>query len=96
MGVLEMDPKKAQHLLDRLQDHQWFLKVITEALKDRAAWPKNDQSRENPMLQVDATVNRKRKSERDGYSFSRPTQRARYVNEAAEKEEDEDEDEEEE
>ncbi len=48
------------------------------------------------MLQVDATVNRKRKSECDWHSFSHPTQRARYVNEAAEKEDDEDEDEEEE
>ncbi|KAK0443473.1 hypothetical protein EV421DRAFT_1710086 [Armillaria borealis] len=83
LGVLKTHPKKAQYLLDRLQDHEWFLKTITAALKDRTAWPKNDPSRENSMQKVDATANRKRKSERDGYKFSRPTQKTRYINEAA-------------
>ncbi|KAK0217046.1 hypothetical protein IW262DRAFT_1464083 [Armillaria fumosa] len=58
LGLLETDPEKAQHLLDRLQDHKLILNTVTEALKDRATWPKNDRSQENRMDKKARFVNK--------------------------------------
>ncbi|KAK0473396.1 hypothetical protein IW261DRAFT_1423612 [Armillaria novae-zelandiae] len=92
LGLLETDHNKAQHLLGRLQNHKLILNTITEALKDRLTWSKNDRSQNNPM----DIENGIRTAMGIGYYFSPPTQKARFVNKAAEEDEDEDEGEEDE